>query len=252
MAPLSSVMAVLTALCLLVGCGASDHSSGTAVVEGEVVAKDESIDVKGQRFDLPVKTLKDLRNRQLLRQQYDYTCGSAALATILNHQYGVRVTEDAVINGIMAMGKSEEEAREEGFSLLDLQKYVESLGFKGTGLGKMEIKDLMAYRVPSVVPVNFGGYQHFLVVRDVKGEWVYVADPAFGNGRVPVKKFEQLWDRRVAFYVLPHEESPEPLVNRMAAQSSDDTAVDIEETPLRQALRGPAVLRHSLFDRLQR
>jgi len=41
--------------------------------------------VKGQ---IPVKSWKTLRDRQIVKQDQDYTCGAASLATLLNGVYG--------------------------------------------------------------------------------------------------------------------------------------------------------------------
>ena len=50
----------------------------------------------GASFVLPVTSLKEARFRTTVRQQYDFSCGSAALATLLSHHYDFQVTEQEI------------------------------------------------------------------------------------------------------------------------------------------------------------
>ena len=47
----------------------------------------------GSSYSMSVRSLKEMRLREAfrttLRQQYDFSCGSAAVATLLTHHYGV-------------------------------------------------------------------------------------------------------------------------------------------------------------------
>ena len=42
----------------------------------------------GARIDVPLRSLKDLRDENLVKQRFDYSCGAAALATILRYGFG--------------------------------------------------------------------------------------------------------------------------------------------------------------------
>ena len=44
-----------------------------------------------------VQSLKDRRDAQIVKQDLDYSCGAASLATILNGFYGKTVTEDEIL-----------------------------------------------------------------------------------------------------------------------------------------------------------
>ena len=52
--------------------------------------------VKGQ---IPVKSWKTLRDRQIVKQDQDYSCGAASLATLLKGFYGQKLTEEQLLNG---------------------------------------------------------------------------------------------------------------------------------------------------------
>ena len=59
-------------------------------------------------------------------------------------------------------------------------------------MGRLTFNDLVE-RAPIIVPVNFAGYNHFVVFRGVYGNRVLLADPAWGNRTMLVEKFEQAW-----------------------------------------------------------
>lgn len=237
------VALVLVAACLS-GCAASAEGTGTGSVASRVL-------VGGQPYDAPVLTFQEIRNRQLLRQKYDFTCGSAALATILRYQYDDTIAEQDIIRDVLASGKSVEEAKRVGFSLLDLKQFLERRGYQARGLGGMETAGLMRYKTPAIVAVNVDGYKHFVVVRDVRDGVVYLANPALGNQRLPAADFEKIWQGRIAFYALPAGGPEAVAENRMAAIAADEASVDFGETLVQHSWQDTSVLRYSLEDRLR-
>ncbi len=48
---------------------------------------------QGQGISLRLTSLKEARFRNTIRQKYDFSCGSAAVATLLTYQYGYPVNE---------------------------------------------------------------------------------------------------------------------------------------------------------------
>ena len=64
----------------------------------------------------------------------------------------------------------------QGFSLLDLKRYVEQRGYAGIGYGKLRLEDLVA-KAPLMVPVKLKGYNHFVIFRGMRGNRVLLADP---------------------------------------------------------------------------
>ncbi len=144
----------------------------------------------------PVKSLLEMRQKDVVIQQWDLSCGAAALATLLKFQYGKSVSEHEIAVALM---KREEYLKNpglvrarEGFSLLDLKRYVESQGYQGVGLGKLELDDLVK-RAPIMVAVNLHGYNHFVIFRGMVGDRVLIADPAWGNRTLLKKVFLNAW-----------------------------------------------------------
>lgn len=144
----------------------------------------------------PVKSIAEMRRQDVVLQQFDISCGAAALATILKYQFGDNVTERQVATGLIRRKEYIEHPElirvREGFSLLDMKRYVDGRGYKGIGYGKLEYKDLAAL-APIIVAVSPIGYNHFVVFRGAIGDQVLLADPAFGNSTMPIEKFERIW-----------------------------------------------------------
>lgn len=148
-----------------------------------------------------VKSVQDLRFRNVVRQNTDYSCGAAALATLLTHYFGEQTSEEEILNSIL------EEADEEtirrimtsGLSLLDLKKYAEALGFRGKGY-RLDGKGLKGLDRPAIGLVKIKGYNHFVVITSVKGEKVFIADPVKGNTVRPLDEFMDMWNTIVLVF----------------------------------------------------
>jgi len=129
-------------------------------------------------------------------QQWELSCAAAALATILRYQYGDPVTERSVALGLI---NREEYLRNpnlvrlrQGFSMLDLKRFVDGVGYEGVGLGQLSLSDLIE-RAPIIVAVKLQGFPHFVVFRGATAHTVLLADPAFGNTTLSVDKFNDAW-----------------------------------------------------------
>ncbi len=144
----------------------------------------------------PVKTLLELRHRNVIVQKYDLSCGAAALGTLLNFQFGDQVTEQEINRGMIRRKEYIENPElvriRQGFSLLDMKQFVDSRGYEGIGYGQLEMDDLIKF-ASLIVPVSPVGYNHFVVFRGVLGDEVLLADPAYGNRTMSREKFERMW-----------------------------------------------------------
>lgn len=150
-------------------------------------------------YAVPVTSLKEARFRTTVPQRYDFSCGSAATATLLTYQYGHRVTEAEVFKQMFALG-DQKRIRKEGFSLRDMQRYLNSQGYKADGF-ELPIDKLEEEGLPAIVLLNDRGYRHFVVVKGVRNGRVLIGDPAKGTRAMPRERFETLWDNRVLFVV---------------------------------------------------
>jgi len=144
----------------------------------------------------PVVSLAEIRERNVSIQEWDLSCGAAALATILNYQHGDPVSEREIATRLISRTEYLENPMlvrlRQGFSLLDLKRFVDDRGYNGVGLGQLTLEHLVE-RAPMIVPINTYGYQHFVVFRGVLGNRVLLADPAFGNRTMLRSAFENAW-----------------------------------------------------------
>jgi predicted double-glycine peptidase len=157
-----------------------------------------------------VHSLMEVRQQNVVIQNWDLSCGAAALATILNYQHGESVSEREVATRMMS--REEYLANpmlvrlRQGFSLLDMKRFVDDRGYNGIGLGQMTLTHLVE-RAPVIVPIEAYGYQHFVVFRGLLDNRVLLADPAFGNRTMQLSDFESAWIEfteigRVGFVVV--------------------------------------------------
>lgn len=150
-------------------------------------------------YSLHVTSLKEARFKTTVRQQFDFSCGSAATATLLTYQYGMPVTEAEVFQRMYEMG-DQAKIRQRGFSMLDMRRYLNSLGLQADGF-EQPLDRLAEEGLPAIVLLNDRGYRHFVVVKGLKNGRVLLGDPARGTRAMPRSRFEKLWDNRILFVV---------------------------------------------------
>ena len=178
-------------------------------------ARAETIDIgSGARVHASVDSIRKLRDRNLIRQRYDYSCGAAALATILSYAYGDAVSERDVLEELFALLSAEEKDRsmETGFSLFDLQQVAQALGYRAQGF-RIAAENLSQLAGPVIVYIEPRGYRHFAVLRGVRGDRVFLADPSQGNIRMPAYAFLDSWlqadGKGIIFAVEPETGLPD-------------------------------------------
>lgn len=154
-----------------------------------------------------VKPLAEQQFKNIVHQAYDYSCGSAALTTVLNGYLGRQFSERQVMDGLLKFGETEKIVQRRGFSLLDMKRLTTALGHPSGGY-KGKFDDLKKLDHPAIVPIHYGGFKHFVVVKKYKEGRVFVADPALGNISFPEARFQQIWDNNVMFIVFPNGFKP--------------------------------------------
>ena len=184
---LTLLLCGLLAASIVPGARAADVRFGNILPSGEV-------------YRTKVTSLREARFKNIVNQDTDFSCGSAALATLLRYAYDIDVDEWTVMAGMLAKadpGKVEKQ----GFSLLDIKQYVEGLGMRGRGY-KVSEQRLRSLRVPGIVLLDIKGYKHFVVLKRVMGDRVYTADPALGNKIYAFDEFMTAWPSKAVFVVI--------------------------------------------------
>lgn len=148
--------------------------------------------IPGSRFTASTESLLEQRWKHVIRQGLDISCGSAALATIINYQFNEQVGESAIIRAILANVKAEEVRKRGGFSMLDLKKVGAALGYTVRGY-RLSLDQLTTLDVPALVPITVRGFKHFVVFRGAVDGRVALADPSFGNIVISADEFSRAW-----------------------------------------------------------
>ncbi|MBO1282059.1 C39 family peptidase [Acinetobacter nosocomialis] len=149
--------------------------------------------------------------RGIVRQAYDYSCGSAALTTLLNGYVGTSLTEQQTMSGLLQYGEYQRIIERRSFSLLDMKRFVTAIGLDSGGY-RGEFSDLVKLGQPAIVPISYAGFKHFVVYKAYKDGRVYVADPALGNISFDESRFKQIWDNNTLFVISVPESQRKDLL----------------------------------------
>lgn len=140
----------------------------------------------------PVQSMRERRFADLVQQKTDFSCGAAALATVLKQAYWLDVDEAHIIEGMLA-NSDQELVKTQGFSMLDMKRYIESIGMRARGY-RIAPENLSSVSIPVVVLMDIRGYKHFVVLQRTEKDWVYVGDPVLGHKRYAFDDFIKGWN----------------------------------------------------------
>lgn len=139
-----------------------------------------------------MRTWRDMRFREMAPQRYDFSCGSAALATLLQSAYGIETSETQLIKAMLREDNAAEVVKN-GFSMLDMKRYATSAGLRAHGY-KIDADALYRLQMPVIALLDIKGYKHFVVVKGAASGRVFVADPALGHRVMPESDFVAGWN----------------------------------------------------------
>jgi len=163
----------------------------------------------GTSYPVKITSLKEARFRNTIRQKYDFSCGSAAVATLLTYQYAYPIDEQSAFDMMYANGDRRKINRE-GFSLLDIKRFLASRGFEADGF-QVPLEKLDEEGVPAIVLIDERGYHHFVVVKGYKNDRVLIGDPARGTRSMSRRRFDDMWKNHIVFVI--HNERDRAIFN---------------------------------------
>lgn len=163
----------------------------------------------GGYINKEVVSVKEMRFKNIVSQRHDFSCGAAAMATILKYFYGVEDAEEEKIVKEMIEKGDKEQILKKGFSLLDMKGYAQRQGFEAAGY-RVSKENLPKINIPTVVLMNTKGYAHFVVLKGVKDGKAYIADPAVGNFALGFDEFAESW-QEVVFVMHKNTDKTYPL-----------------------------------------
>lgn len=180
---------LLCCLCMLPGLLANAAQVRLAVLPGGALAH------------LKVESIRERRFSNLVEQQTDFSCGAAAMATILNQAYGLSLSEEDVIRGMLASADAEL-VRVQGFSMLDMKNYATTLDLRARGY-RLNAEQLDSLKIPAIVLLDVRGYKHFVVLQRTYRGYVYLGDPVLGHKKMSISEFSKGWNGIVFALIGP-------------------------------------------------
>ncbi|MGY4817123.1 C39 family peptidase [Pseudomonas chlororaphis subsp. piscium] len=180
-----------------------------------------------------VQSVRERKFADLVEQKTDFSCGAAALATILRQAYWLDVDEEHVIKGMLATA-DQDLVRTQGFSMLDMKRYLESIGMRARGY-RIPPDKLQAVSIPVVVLMDIRGYKHFVVMQRAHKDWVYIGDPVLGHKRYSHEDFVKGWNGIVFAIVGPGYDKANALLdppNPLTAKNKLDTFNPVKDAEL--------------------
>jgi uncharacterized protein len=160
----------------------------SATANAEVQLNRES----GGDFSVSVMSWWEIPFRTVVRQRYDFSCGSAAVATLLSHHYGRVTGEQEPFKAMWARG-NKELIRKVGFSMFDMKNYLTEIGYTTEGF-RLKIGDLQKIKRPLIVLLDLNGFKHFVVIKGISKDRVLTGDSVLGLTQYSTNDFAKMWN----------------------------------------------------------
>lgn len=131
----------------------------------------------------------------IARQQFDYSCGAGALATVIEFYFHDPAPEAMMLQEMLGRldKKAQFDRKERGFSIQDLKVQAESMGYIAAGV-KLKPEMLSFLKGPVIILLEGEKINHFVVLKGVQNKKVYFADPQRGNIRYDFHRFFPKWN----------------------------------------------------------
>lgn len=172
--------------------------ASTPVMAGQVWLPGAS----GGSFRVDVQSIQARRFARTVHQRYDYSCGAAAISTLLTYQYGDTVSEMDIFKYMWEHG-DKDKIRHKGFSLLDMKNYLDAHGYEANGY-VAPLSKLKKVGIPAIVLVSEHGYNHFVVIKGIAYKRVLLGDPSFGARTMSLQAFHKIMLSPILFVVINH------------------------------------------------
>lgn len=193
-----------------------------------MISHSQNIPRESNILSTPI-TWQAIQKKNVVKQNVDYSCGSASLATILTYFYNQPTAESQVIKDL-ALNK-------QMASFQDLANVSQKYGFIGKGIAT-NYDSLKKIKIPAIVYLNHNRTDHFSVLRAIDDTHVYLADPSWGNRTLTRKQFEKIWNTRndsqyqgKVLLILPTDDKQNQLASTTFT-AIHDTQKLLKQTPV--------------------
>jgi predicted double-glycine peptidase len=168
----------------------SDTSTEQIIIGDPVPADDQATGANVQVPDLndslenDTVAIPQIDTSGIVMQSSDFSCGPAALATVLNN-LGVHATEQELI--VLAGTDTS------GTTMHGLSEAAKVKGVNAVGM-RLSVDDL---RPNNIVHIILDGEGHYSVIREITESGVKLADPSLGNIEMTREKFSAIFTGNV-------------------------------------------------------
>lgn len=156
-------------------------------------------------YRIKVMTWWEIPFRSVVRQRYDFSCGSAAVATLLTYHYGHPTTEREVFADMWEKG-DQTTIRKVGFSMLEMKNYLDGAGYKTNGV-RLTVDQMAEIQQPMIVLIELNGFSHFVVVKGLRNGQVLTGDSVLGLRQYSAEDFDAMWNNIALVIVDKSEQS---------------------------------------------
>ncbi|WOE33267.1 MULTISPECIES: C39 family peptidase [unclassified Acinetobacter] len=136
---------------------------------------------------IKVKSWKKIRDQNIIKQDLDFSCGAASIATLLNGYYNQKITEQEVLK---IMDKGDLMA-----SFDDMQRALDQLGFHAKGYA-ISLEILQTLKLPVIAYIKHRKNDHFTVISGINKNFIRISDPALGQKILSYSQFTKMWQTR--------------------------------------------------------
>ncbi|MDI6703057.1 C39 family peptidase [Methanothermobacter sp. KEPCO 2] len=140
-------------------------------------------------------------------QARNYTCGPAALATVLQ-RLGVNTTEDELAD---LAGTTEEGTTMQGLLEASMAK-----GMNATGM-KLNISELTENMIAYTINDGTG---HYTVINEITNDTIKLADPSLGNIEMNIEEFAEIYS---GYTLVINDPNNPTQVNKTTDQTNNQT-----------------------------
>ena len=174
--------------------------------------------------------LDAIRWQGVIRQDLDFSCGIASVATVLKYHFSYEVTEKELLQDFIKKLSEQElnEVFEKGASLAQLGDLLldRNLAIRNWRLEIDELQKLTKI-LPAIVYLETPDFRHFAVVRGVSDYQVLLADPSRGNVRLTIGEFLEEWQGRRALLVAQNQQHLKKALLQIPNPQDSDSRVEM-------------------------
>lgn len=137
-----------------------------------------------------IQTWKDIRDKNIIKQSFDYSCGASSIATLLNNFYGQNLSEKDILSALNNENLM--------ISFDDMQRILPNFGFNAKGY-LLNYEELMKIKIPVIVYVKYRKFEHFSVLCGIDKNTILLADSSLGNISMSKNQFLSIWKTKENF-----------------------------------------------------